>query len=335
MKYVRNFESYKLSKVEKPLNEEFLFGLIGKLFGKIKERINKTKGGKELETVYQKWLKVVNDGVAKLGITELNILNASADKSGEKPGPKDDAKSKALRDLLNKNKAKIEQVIAEAQKGAEVEMNGILDKNGGAKKNPQLEMLIKSKLIQFKIDVLNAQIAAFNSVGDAGSAANIQKESDAESKKVEDTLKNFDTAKAVDFKAEDTVIYKRDNFDKADWDKLTEDDKKKTNEGPVKKLMDDKKIGIKKIFKVEGDKISFQDAKGAEFTKTIDDLLMKIETAPGEKAEGQEDLTKKLGELKAKNPDDIKKVGDFVNFMSDEKNKDKVAEIEKIISGTP
>ena len=57
MKYVRNFESYKLSKVEKPLNEEFLFGLIGKLFGKIKERINKTKGGKELETVYQKWLK--------------------------------------------------------------------------------------------------------------------------------------------------------------------------------------------------------------------------------------------------------------------------------------
>ena len=62
---------------------------------------------------------------------------------------------------------------------------------------------------------------------------------------------------------------------------------------------------------------------------------MKIETAPGEKTEDQEELTKKLGEIKAKNPDDIKKVSDFVNFMSDEKNKDKVTEIEKIISGTP
>lgn len=330
MKYVKKYESFKSLKDQNPVNEEFLFGLMGKLFGKIKERINKTKGGKELETVYQKWLKVVNDGVAKLGITELNILNASADKSGEKPGPKDDEKSKALRDLLNKNKAKIEQVIAEAQKGAEVEMNGILDKMGGSKKNPQLEMLIKSKLIQFKIDVLNAQIAAFNSVGDAGSAANIQKESDAESKKVEDTLKNFDTAKAVEFKPEDTVIYKREKFVQADWDKLTEDDKKKPNEGKVKELVDKGQIGTKKISKVEGDKISFQDA---DFTKTIDDLLMKIETATGEKAEGQEDLTKKLGELKAKNPDDIKKVSDFVSFMSDEKNKDKVAEIEKIMTG--
>lgn len=332
MKYVRNFQSYKLSKIEKPVNEEFLFGLIGKLFGKIKERINKTKGGKEIETVYQKWLKIINDGVAKLGITELNILNASTDKSGEKPAAKDDARSKALLDLLNKNKAKIEQVIAEAQKGAEVEMNGILDKMGGAQKNPQLGMLIKSKLIQFKIDVLNSQVAAFNSVGDAASAAKVQKESDVESKKVEDTLKNFDTAKAVEFKVEDTVIYKREKFVQADWDKLTEDDKKKPNEGKVKELVDKEQIGTKKISKVEGDKISFQDA---EFTKTIDDLLMKIETAPGEKTEDQEELTKKLGEMKTKNPEDIKKVSDFVNFMSDEKNKDKVAEIEKIISGTP
>ena len=283
-----------------------------------------------MEIVYQKWLKILNDKVAELGITELNIINA-ADKSVEKPATKDEAKSKALQNLLNKNKAKIEEAIENAQKGAETDFERILTERGGAQKNPQLVMLIKSKLIQFKSDVLNAQIAAFNRVGDAASASRVQKESDVESKKIEDALKNFDTAKAVEFKQGDTVIYKREEFAQADWDKLTDDDKKKPNEGKVKELADKEQIGTKKISKVEGDKISFEDAN---FTKTMDDLLMKIEAAPGEKAE-EEELAKKLGEMKTKNPDAIKKVSDFVNFMSDEKNKDKVAEIEKIISGTP
>ena len=49
------------------------------------------------------------------------------------------------------------------------------------------------------------------------------------------------------------------------------------------------------------------------------------------KAEGQEDLVKKLSDMKTKKPEDIKKVGTFVDFISDEANKDKVAEIEKIM----
>ena len=51
------------------------------------------------------------------------------------------------------------------------------------------------------------------------------------------------------------------------------------------------------------------------------------------KAEGQDDLVKKLGDMKTTKPDDIKKVGTFVDFISDEANKDKVAEIDKIIGG--
>jgi hypothetical protein len=37
--------------------------------------------------------------------------------------------------------------------------------------------------------------------------------------------------------------------------------------------------------------------------------------------------------MKSKKPEDIAKVGKFVDFISDEANKDKVAEIEKIIGG--
>jgi hypothetical protein len=128
------------------------------------------------------------------------------------------------------------------------------------------------------------------------------------------------------YKVGDNVVYKREKFDQAKWDALTDDDKKKPNEGKMKELQAEA-IGIKKISKIEGDKVSFE---GADFTKTMGDILMKTEEV---KAEGQEDLVKKLGDLKTKNPENIKKVGTFVDFISDEANKDKVTEIDKIIGG--
>ena len=51
-----------------------------------------------------------------------------------------------------------------------------------------------------------------------------------------------------------------------------------------------------------------------------------------QKPEGQEDLVKKLGELKTKKPDDISKVSKYVDFISDEANKAKIEEIDKIIN---
>lgn len=128
------------------------------------------------------------------------------------------------------------------------------------------------------------------------------------------------------YKVGDNVVYKREKFDQAKWDALTDDDKKKPNEGKMKELQTEE-IGIKKISKIEGDKVSFE---GADFTKTMSDILMKTEEV---KAEGQEDLVKKLGDLKTKDPESIKKVGSYVDFISDEANKDKVAEIDKIIGG--
>lgn len=67
------------------------------------------------------------------------------------------------------------------------------------------------------------------------------------------------------------------------------------------------------------------DAEGKE----VDELKGVI---PNQKAEGQEDLVKKLGELKSKKPDDIAKVSKYVDFISDEANKAKVEQINKIIN---
>jgi hypothetical protein len=128
------------------------------------------------------------------------------------------------------------------------------------------------------------------------------------------------------YKPGDTLIYKRDKFNDDVCKKVTDENKKKPEEGPMKDLQDKEMIGIKKVKEIKGEDVSFEDA---DFTKKTSDLLGAIE---GAKAEGQEELVKKLGEIKSKKPEDIKKVSSFVDFISDEKNKDKVAEIDKIMS---
>jgi hypothetical protein len=132
--------------------------------------------------------------------------------------------------------------------------------------------------------------------------------------------------KQGDYKVGDTVVYKREKFDQVKWDALTDDDKKKPNEGKMKELQVDG-IGIKKISKIEGDNISFE---GADFTKTMADLLMKSEG----QVEGQEDLVNTLKDLKTKNPEAIKKIDGISKLYSDPvANKDKIAEIDKLIGG--
>jgi hypothetical protein len=131
------------------------------------------------------------------------------------------------------------------------------------------------------------------------------------------------------YKAGDTVIYKRTKFNEDEWKKVTDEDKKKPEEGIMKDLEDKEMIGIKQIKEVKGDDVVFEKEDGTTFTKKTSDLLGAIE---GAKAEGQEELVKKLGEIKSKKPEDIKKVSSYVDFISDEKNKDKVAEIDKIMS---
>jgi hypothetical protein len=133
----------------------------------------------------------------------------------------------------------------------------------------------------------------------------------------------------VEYKLGDNVIYKRGKFNEESWKKITDDDKKKPNEGPMKDLQDKEEIGIKAI------KSDVKEPKNPEgkvefegFEKKVSDLLGKVEG--GVQAEGEEDLQKKLGEMKSK-PEELKKVASYVDFMSDEKNAAKVEEIEKII----
>jgi hypothetical protein len=332
MKYIKKYESFKKNRSEK-VNEEFLGSLIGgikNLFKKSQERSNKAKGGKEVEAIYQKYLNMITTELAKTAQIDLNVAAASkGDLPAAAGATTNDANAKLAVDTLKKKKAVMDQIVQKLKGTALKEMDAVLTKFGGAAANPQLKIIIDTKKDQFEMDYLNAQIGYLDKAGDKTMVAAISKERDALSKSIEADFKDFDTAKPVIYAVGDTVIYKRDAFkdaNKEKWDSLTDDDKKKPTEGKIKELETAEAIGIKKISKIEGDKVSFEGV--TSFTKLKSDILMKIEAE--EKAGVQEELQKKLGALKEK-PEELKKVSKVVDFMSDEKNAAKVEEIEKII----
>lgn len=82
-------------------------------------------------------------------------------------------------------------------------------------------------------------------------------------------------------------------------------------------------------FKIDGK--DFYETGGLEKI-TLDGKEVDSYKFEGESKDEQEDLVKKLGELKAKKPDEIKRVSSFVDFVSKDENKPKLVEIEKIMN---
>jgi hypothetical protein len=129
-----------------------------------------------------------------------------------------------------------------------------------------------------------------------------------------------------EIEAGNTVVYKRDKFNEEEWKKVTDDDKKKTDEGPMKDLQDKEMIGIKKVKEVSGDDISFEDA---DFKKKKEDILMKVEVDQNEEAKK---AAESLGKIKD-DPDKMKTVAELADMLQDDAKKDQVEQIKKIISG--
>ena len=409
-KYIKNFESFKNSKLEEPVNEEIL-GAIGKaiggLFKKGKELINKAKGGKEVEAIYQKYLKKIQDEFANQAKVSLNILATKESVQVDKSNKifEADANSKLAVDTLKQKSAILDQIIQKMKASALKEMDDVLNKYGGATKNPQLDLIIKSKKDEFDMAYLNAKIAYLEQAGDTTMVSSIKKERDEIATKIQKELDDASKAVAIDYKVGDLVIYLLKDKTKDDYDPkkkpedqkdvvgihkiekiegdnytLLDDDGKEINKkgadliaksenntnGATKKsdfkvgddviyllkgksmeeynqLTDEEKatptegrsaelVGVHKIEKIEGDKVTMFDKDGNEFTKTLAEIISKTDVPEEPKAEGQEELVKKLGELKTKKPEDIKKVSSFVDFINNDANKDKIEEIDKIIN---
>jgi hypothetical protein len=368
MKYVKSFESHRTSKIVEPINEELLGGIINffkGLWAKAMEELKKL--GEDPDTTEVKdWIADNPFNPADNNYLFKNVM----DEFKKKPEANDQDALTLVDSILNPETGVLgKQGLAplyESLKKAFPPKEGEPASSQYATFEYFFDTIRTKAIIQYKFAAstdgkvdpkkINIDLKDMTHLPDVKklltAATDGKKKKDAivnwcektlfpQLDKFADAITEDDVNKYLEgkkipvpeagpeggYKVGDNVVYKREKFDQAKWDALTDDDKKKPNEGKMKELQAEA-IGIKKISKIEGDKVSFE---GADFTKTMDDILMKTEEV---KAEGQEDLVKKLGDLKTKKPEDIKKVGSFVDFISDEANKDKVAEIEKIMGGT-
>ena len=359
MKYVRNFENFRKNK---PVNEELLGGLVNwfkKMWDKsIKELeemendpnrikewvINNALNPKDDTNVYSQVIKdfqkketandqdcltlidsILDPETGSLGKQGIGVLLNNKAMQGDKLK----AKRAMLEFIVNtaRNKAIADPKVKFAGGPTDGKVDPkkkIVDLNN-ANHLPDLKKILtaqknekkkKEETIKWLTGVLVPMIQNY---------VKAIKEDDI---KASLTKQGIDMPEGGgDYKEGDVVIYKRDKFDQNAWDKLTDDDKKKANEGPMKDLMDKEQIGVDKIEKVDGDNITFKDNAGKDFTKTKEEILGKTE----DKGPNAQELAKTLGEIKT-DEDKMKKVNQVANIIKDpEANKDKAEQLDKLL----
>jgi len=159
--------------------------------------------------------------------------------------------------------------------------------------------------------------------------------------KIEELYKKLDKAKdssadisslSKDYKQWVTSLdYIKSEIDKDDFGKkITPEDelvltyKKKDGKGQANAEIT--KIDLKDDGTVE---FTLDNEKVGEVKKDLKDLVVK----DIEESDDEVDLKKKMTDILKEKPEEVKRILKFTNFISDDKNKDKVVEVEKIISG--
>ena len=333
----------KFSEYSK-INEEFIGGLIkgalGKLFGLFNDAFKdlgsdfksmfKEDDPSSIKDIIMKNVDQAIDGSQK----EINNLKSDGDILGimdnmvVKLTELANGMAKDVEGALGKEKAKPVESLAKAiilgSKEADfVGIVGILDPAAG----------ILKKDLNFKYSKKN-YVAEVNKGKDLAAKKalatkffdSLQKEmkrqleeglTDDEVKTMYDKLSGGSTG--GDYKEGDSVIYLLKGKRKEDYDE--------------KKKPEDQKdvVGVKKIEKIDGDKITFLDKDGKPtIIKTKLEIIGKSEDVPA--GENAKKVADSLGKIKA-DEEKMGKVATFADFIQNDANKDKLAEIEKILTG--
>jgi hypothetical protein len=328
MRYLKKYESF----IE-PVNEEFLGALynaakgalksfLGKISEPFKSAKEEFKKGMAREEVKKSMITKM-DSLLKLGSTEMNkaedeaALTAMRDafrKDIDAQIAEFDKEIKTVKESVNINEGKVQDALI----GARVAFGMIKKKAGELKLEFDKKYAAAVDLAAKKKVAIEEIVAVVNDFKKTVMNDEIFKKAEAEYKTVNKIVTTSE------YKVGDELIYLRKGQLKTAWDALTDEQKKAIEEKPASDI-----VYVDKVEKIEGDKFSFTDSEDRTFVKTSAEIIGKSETTG---VDPSTDLTKKLGELKAKNPDEIKKVSSFVDFINKPENADKYAEIQKIIS---
>jgi hypothetical protein len=272
MKYIRTFENFKYE----PVNEE-IFG-IGKFFKNMWSKLAGIKGAKELENKYNEWKKKIAEEIKKKANIELNLFASSSLKESliVEADEIQDGDTKIDAETLKEKKKLIDQIIDSYFKMAMKDFDRILVKFGGEEKNPQLKLLIDTKKDQFNLDVLNAKIKALEDAGDKSVLPQVIKARDTANKQLQAKLNNvLTTKKEVKYEVGDEVIYLRKDKTKDDWNKLSDDEKRKIAKD---KKDDSETVAVKSIEEIDGDEYGFgkTDDGKADIKKKKSEIIAKV-----------------------------------------------------------
>lgn len=311
MKYLKTFEGFGQNYGE-PLNEE----IIGFLWRKLKEQVKKrykawrqqvaaTKGGKEVEEIFNQALKDASNQLTKLAGVQL-VISSDQNLSDEKNKPsveerynfkmyeaeiaqqKIPKEAKETIEALKAKKALLLDTFNKIRDAAIKDMEDVLNKyRKQGDTNYPLEAMIRKNKLRFDQKWNEMLINYYSQVGDKTALGPIQQELER-LKKEED---NIQVKKNEPMEKGDLVIYLLKGKTLQDWNKLSEKDKKLTTDGslgPKAKLI----AGIKKIEdkSPDGKVFTFKTNDGQKFTKNLTEIL-------GKAGGTEKDVELKIGDL--------------------------------------
>jgi hypothetical protein len=331
MRYLKKYESF----IE-PVNEEFLGALYNAAKGALKAFLGKIS--EPFKTAKDEFKKgMAREEVKKSMITKMDALLKGATDGINKA--EDETALNAMREDFRKE---IDNQIAEFDKEIKTVKESVFTMNEGKIQDALIGArvafgMIKKKSAELKLEFDKKYAAAVDlaakkktAVEEITTVVNDFKRTvmnDEIFKKAEAEYKLANKIVTTsEYKVGDELIYLRKGQLKTAWDALTDEQKKAPTTDAAAKLI----VKVKKVDKIEGDNYTFTGKDGKSIVKTSADIVGKSGPVAGE--DPTADLTKKLGELKAKSPDEIKKVASFVDFINKPENADKYTEIEKIIS---
>ena len=330
MRYLKKYELFR-----EPVNEEFLGALYNAAKGALKEFLGKiSEPFKSAKEEFKKGM--AKEEVKKSMITKMDTLlkNATtginkAEDESALTAMKDDFRKeidtqiadfdkeiKTVKESVTINEGKIQDALI----GARVAFGMIKKKSAELKLEYDKKYAAAVDLAAKKKVAIEEIAAVVNDFKKTVMSEEIFKKAEAEYKLANKIVTTSE------YKVGDELIYLRKDQLKTAWDALTDEQKKAPTTDPAAKLI----VNVKKVDKIEGDNYTFTGKDGKQIVKTSADIIGKSGVVDG--VDSTADLTKKLGELKAKSPDEIKKVASFVDFINKPENADKYAEIEKIIS---
>jgi len=364
MKYVRNYESFRQSQIDtdSQVNEE-IFGGLGKLLSAatgafknfltgiqapfkslsddFKKGLKRADLKAKITAMLDKLLKTTTDSINKAeDEAALNNISDQFDKSFEEQCAEIDKQIKSVKESRLINEGLKDSLIAGRvmlgmikQKAAEVKME--FDKKFAAAKDLAAKKATRIAEIKTIIDDFKKKVT--------------------DDKYIDEQITKYETANKIggSEQSKSTIVL--------DWGDVEievaelKGEESTKNPGYFKVV----KSGSKKLKVAEGEvvlaKIAGEVKKGdrVKLTEILrngkPDALKEYETGAiekievagkevdkhlfgKEKAEGQEDLTKTLGEVKSKNPDSIAILGQIAGLYAEpDKNQDKITKIEKIL----